>query len=1186
MPTQINSNYSANFQKFVDFANKAYDTKGVKGADTVVRFEGAPAGDYKGTFASFLRTSEMKTANDRVRDLFLKTVADMFGGEKFIPDLVRDNMKLEDFGKGKPLTARRIKLVATAVNMLGGGKFMDSASVGKATSMGYVASELPKLARTAHLYQQATGCTDAEAEAAALNPNSKARRLFDCGGRFTLNAENFKKGLALMDKFAGWFDNLHDDYEAGKFDTPTKRNFMAGVCNRKSAVSALKFLMEEIAVNSKIPLDAENPEDVFGMRNNPAMRFIGRNYTISFANSLAQIPPEKRTVLYAVFDAYHKLPAGNQMPEKDSEIAQSAILGARVMRHFDAVVALQSAGKLDRAHLTPLLYSELQVSTNATNKEITEALEAKLQSDENIEIIMPLHTLAMQSGATLDEAAAAIRSGTGIKNAPGISSANGQLEALDGTARGGRETMIGDLYRPAQPSLIKDDSPAIPMENSKFVFNFPDGVTVAAKKGAAEDKEVSDSCNAIADKIKDLCGEVHTAQLSNIYYALSQSGTGCNTKRAFEQYGISSDEHMPLTFTLSRNDETGAVTIKYSEPEGFPLKFNWTTTVDVDGKSTSSPMRIDHGQYEAEAMTHAGSLAAKLPGNDRTAAEAVIRDALAHCGDDFDLKGLVSKYIPGLCVNGAGELRTPDQIKARIDALRANLAEIRASSNGNLAAEKAGVNFLDTLGAQSVPPGMIGRIVQASLSAKPGEYAKLSPSSTPQQLFQAVVDMHKAVEKVLRDVHFTETFTESPELLAGRDYIASLVFTRFPPAKLQAAASAFRGETALKVLALVNKIMAGDYPPKTGPLTEDQRYAIDMQCSSLGLFFGQFNLAAETVLGVDGGEYRAFKGPIDKNALGHKDIFRGILALADAQIAAQAEEARQNENINAAFEPAKTHAANAYSKAGEGNAEKVDELINAALVRCAANTDALNVLSNNMNKILVSNTATLRSIEDVRERAEAIAENFRELKVLSKDNPAIYEAGKRLMAGMEGKALPPGMIGRLVLAATNAKIAAARKLSSRSSGFDIHRAVTEFRDNLMRAMTASGAEEATDGPNEKQACRNFFGEVMMGRCGANTLRAMQGAFAGDTPGKMLAFYEDISHGHHNEGLGHEITAKFENEADSHMMNLANLKGAIDVALDGHFGADVVPYNGSFIANEIGGEEILDDLANLASRQQG
>jgi len=147
MPTQVNSNSIVNFQKFVDFANGAYATDGAKGADVIARFTGMPKGDYNCRFASFLRTSEMKTANDQVRDLFLKSVAGMFGGEKYIPDLVRDNMKLEDFGKGKPLTARRIKLVATAVNMLGGGKFQDAASVGRATAKGYTAAELPKLAR-------------------------------------------------------------------------------------------------------------------------------------------------------------------------------------------------------------------------------------------------------------------------------------------------------------------------------------------------------------------------------------------------------------------------------------------------------------------------------------------------------------------------------------------------------------------------------------------------------------------------------------------------------------------------------------------------------------------------------------------------------------------------------------------------------------------------------------------------------------------------------------------------------------------------------------------------------------------------------------------------------------------------------------------------------------------------------
>ncbi|MBP5671743.1 MAG: hypothetical protein J6X49_05095, partial [Victivallales bacterium] len=99
MPEKINSNYSTNFQQFVDFANKAY---AANKEDTFARFKGMTQVDYKGSFASFLRSSEMKAANDEARALFLKTVADMFGGEKYIPDLVRDNMKLEDFGKGKP----------------------------------------------------------------------------------------------------------------------------------------------------------------------------------------------------------------------------------------------------------------------------------------------------------------------------------------------------------------------------------------------------------------------------------------------------------------------------------------------------------------------------------------------------------------------------------------------------------------------------------------------------------------------------------------------------------------------------------------------------------------------------------------------------------------------------------------------------------------------------------------------------------------------------------------------------------------------------------------------------------------------------------------------------------------------------------------------------------------------------
>jgi len=38
---------------------------------------------------------------------FMKAVGNMFGGVDHIPDNVKEAMKLEDYGKGKPLTARR-----------------------------------------------------------------------------------------------------------------------------------------------------------------------------------------------------------------------------------------------------------------------------------------------------------------------------------------------------------------------------------------------------------------------------------------------------------------------------------------------------------------------------------------------------------------------------------------------------------------------------------------------------------------------------------------------------------------------------------------------------------------------------------------------------------------------------------------------------------------------------------------------------------------------------------------------------------------------------------------------------------------------------------------------------------------------------------------------------------------------
>ena len=56
---------------------------------------------------------------------------------------------------------------------------------------------------------------------------------------------------------------------------------------------------------------------------------------------------------------------------------------------------------------------------------------------------------------------------------------------------------------------------------------------------------------------------------------------------------IASTEHAPLTYTLSKNAETGAITIHYSEPEGLPVHFHWETTIATDGSTTSTAMEVE-----------------------------------------------------------------------------------------------------------------------------------------------------------------------------------------------------------------------------------------------------------------------------------------------------------------------------------------------------------------------------------------------------------------------------------------------------------------------------------------------------------------------------------------------------------------------------------------------------------------
>ena len=122
-PTMTSAAAISQYNAFKTFGDP---TKGVSGrtiVQTGQRLNGAFSIEPKSKFdfiGHIARSSGAKTDNNVVRNLFLATVIKMFGGDSYnedcLPDSVREALRLDDFDKGKPLTARRIRAVTTTID--------------------------------------------------------------------------------------------------------------------------------------------------------------------------------------------------------------------------------------------------------------------------------------------------------------------------------------------------------------------------------------------------------------------------------------------------------------------------------------------------------------------------------------------------------------------------------------------------------------------------------------------------------------------------------------------------------------------------------------------------------------------------------------------------------------------------------------------------------------------------------------------------------------------------------------------------------------------------------------------------------------------------------------------------------------------------------------------------------------
>ena len=127
-------NFNADYKAFVNFAQsqaiQGGDENAVAHADVQHQTRGSKSvqkrqvsvikagegGTAKDKAFAFLRSDKARTANAFTRSCFERAIADVFGGREKIPANVREQMT--NFGTDKPLTARRILLIANEISVL------------------------------------------------------------------------------------------------------------------------------------------------------------------------------------------------------------------------------------------------------------------------------------------------------------------------------------------------------------------------------------------------------------------------------------------------------------------------------------------------------------------------------------------------------------------------------------------------------------------------------------------------------------------------------------------------------------------------------------------------------------------------------------------------------------------------------------------------------------------------------------------------------------------------------------------------------------------------------------------------------------------------------------------------------------------------------------------------------------
>ena len=193
----------------------------------------------------------------------------------------------------------------------------------------------------------------------------------------------------------------------------------------------------------------------------------------------------------------------------------------------------------------------------------------------------------------------------------------------------------------------------------------------------------------------------------------------------------------------------------------------------------------------------------------------MLQKILGFCGKkDLMLRRFVLEVASELCVDSKSDLRSDADIKAKVEALRANMDELRTISKTLPGFAKMAQVGLSVLGGKAFPPGLLTEMAQFVKNTKLDALVNLNSFSSAEQIYKGVEEIRNVIQQFGKQVNVMERFEQAgekevggPQTIAFKSVMMAMTLAKAGPGLMARLPSIAKGTAFGKMNSFVSKLL-------------------------------------------------------------------------------------------------------------------------------------------------------------------------------------------------------------------------------------------------------------------------------------------------------------------------------------------------------------------------------------------